>query len=379
MDLRCVWDAYGPLHGVLTGHTEVVLHGLQSRADLNGSAVKIQRWDGASGRFIVSIGCKGESIKAKAVNLKTSCYDHFTWMSSGSHFGPLPAEMGVSVAAFLHTSCVVGLGRVCRGICNALLLCSECEPLWEVLLSRDLGSSALTTTRCARSFAVGPSLFRGALALKAIFDAKFEIVPGGVDTQADGTDVVACPCLRTLKNVGIGAQGAVRRCAGDELEEAVRKIPIPVDEVSVTLVPGGKLAKRVALCVTEPPMSLAEDGTQEEQVAKLLAFLGKLHNNLLLAVRNAGLRSVAMPTLCTGGIGIPVKLVAIAAVRSIHQDFCNNPSDPLRVRVACFDRDHVNIMKLAKEQQLQHFYSLEEVDVPDLIRTLLPNPRQHRI
>ena len=45
--------------------------------------------------------------------------------------------------------------------------------------------------------------------------------------------------------------------------------------------------------------------------------------------RAAGYRSVSMPTLCTGGIGIPVQFVAVAAVRSVYWDFCAHPTAPL--------------------------------------------------
>jgi O-acetyl-ADP-ribose deacetylase (regulator of RNase III) len=377
--LKAFWDAYGPGHGVLNASAQVSIHGLQNRAELNGTTVTIQAWDAASQRFIVLRGGTRENIKVKAVNLKGlkgSFHDYVSWIESENHFGPLPAEMAVLVAAFLRAPCVVGLGNVCRGLCNSLLLSSECQPLWEELLRRDLGPSALSVARCARPFAVGPSLFPGALGLTKIFDAKFEIVNGGVDGQAAGMDVVACPCIRNLLNVGIGAQGAVRRAAGAALEEAVRKISLPLDEASVTLVPGGMLAKRVALCVTEPPASVQEARTREEQLSSILAFLGQLHSNLLRAVREAGLRSVAMPTLGTGGVGFPTELVATAIAWSIHEDFCKHPVDPLTVRVACWDHGDVPVLEHVKSQLIAGFYSCVDMDIYGLARALLPNLMQ---
>merc|ERR1719265_2971876 len=110
------------------------------------------------------------------------------------------------------------------------------------------------------------------------------------------------------------------------------------------------------------------NGTKEEQVESLLAFVGKIHDNLLLAVREAGFRSLAMPTLCTGGIGVPAAIVAIAVVRAVRKDFCRNPSDPLKVRIACFDSDHIPILQRVKKQQLQFFYSLDTFDTPSLVQ-----------
>lgn len=175
-----------------------------------------------------------------------------------------------------------------------------------------------------------------------------------------GADVVACPVLRNLNNAGVGAQGAVRAAAGHELEMGISELTMPLPELSSTLVPGGTLAKRVALTVTEPPVWLWESmqgGGPREHIESMLAFLGQIHENLLKTVREAGFRFLAMPTLCTGGMGMPVHLVAIAALRAVRRDFCEHPNDPIKVRVACYEIEHMSAFNTIKDELLQHFYS----------------------
>ena len=112
---------------------------------------------------------------------------------------------------------------------------------------------------------------------------------GSVVAHAAGCEVVACPCIRGMQNVGIGAQGAVRRAAGPALEVAVQQLRKPVPELSVTLVSGGDLARFVAMTVTEPPRDLwaSLQGSAEEQVQGVVAYLGRIHANVLAAVREA--------------------------------------------------------------------------------------------
>merc|ERR1712217_793862 len=84
-----------------------------------------------------------------------------------------------------------------------------------------------------------------------------------------------------------------------------------------------------------------------------------LHENLFKAVREGGFRSLAMPTLCTGGIGIPPPLVAVALFRALHQDYCLHPDDPLRVRVACFEPDQIPSLRTVKEEAFRHLFAPE--------------------
>ncbi|CAE8618565.1 unnamed protein product [Polarella glacialis] len=87
-----------------------------------------------------------------------------------------------------------------------------------------------------------------------------------------------------------------------------------------------------------------------------------LHGNLFQAVRDGGFRSPAMPALCTGEIGVPVHLVAIGALRALHRDFIKHPTDPIRVRVACFEAEHWYPFNNIKDEILEHFFLPEKAD-----------------
>jgi len=111
-------------------------------------------------------------------------------------------------------------------------------------------------------------------------------------------------------------------------------------------------------------MLAAEDG-----INGVLGWLGILHTELLKEVRNAGYRTVALPTLATGGIRMPPHMVAIAAVEAIHRDFVAHPADPLRLRIACFEAEHLRTFETIKTEMLDNFYRPEEV--MDLLRSSL--------
>lgn len=366
---QMLWEAYGPHLGALGADAQVVLQGLQSRADLNGACGKIIKWDGLSGRFIVAVDGAEQGIKVKATNLSIKGFiGSPAWIhieshpGHDSHFGVLPPDITLSAACFLRPRCVASLSAGCRSLRSALWHRSDAEPLWEKLLVRRFGSYAVDVAKRVKPDVVGPSLYRTARGLRHLFREAFEVVRGGVDANANGFEVVACPVVRELILGGFGAQAAVRRAGGPVLEQAIAQIQAPVPELSTTLVDGGALAPWVALTVTQPPRDLwtSLSGTREEAVRSILGFLESMHDNLLKAVRDAGLRSLAMPTLCTGGMGMPAHLVAISAVQAVHKDFCEHPADPIRVRVACYEVDHIPAFNSIKDAVYEQFYMPQE-------------------
>jgi len=387
--LWALWEAYGPPGAMSLGPADepclVRLHSLQARPQLNGVIATLRAWDGPTSRFVVTLdGTPSESVKVKAANLQlsasvltpsraaseppvlqqgTTCDDgskeeeaFFTGRVAPRHpdesfFAQLPSEIALGFARCLCSSTVVALSSVSRAVRAALWSGREAEPLWDLLLRAEEGAAAPEVVRLACPGTVGPLLHRRARGLHRLFDFILQVVPGAIDMQVDGAEVVACPVLRSLTNMGIGAQGVIRRAAGRELEEAVAALSVPVPELSVTLVPGGPLAKRVALTVTEPSWSLSEAVHREDAVERMCAldtFLDRLHSNLLRTVREAGFRSLAMPTLGTGGIGFPPDMVAWAVARATWRDFREHSADPVLVRIACYVREEVRIFEESK-------------------------------
>lgn len=352
-----LWDAYGPEHGSIRQTGRAVLHDLVAKPALNGQEVEIVGWDGLVQRMVVKLN--GDRIKAKPANLRAVGHvDLQPWLGSAEFFGTLPPDVALSVAQNLPAATIASFSVASRALRGALWLQSDAHSLWTRVVADRFGETALEVVRRSwegRGISLGPTLLRGACALKHVFRDHFEVVSGGVDVAAGGFDVVACPCVRSLRNVGIGAQGAIRRRAGAALERAVQQLCTPVDELSVTLVPGGFLSKHVAMTVTEPPECLWVVSS-EERVQVAMDFLYSLHHNLFTEVRRAGVRTLAMPTLCTGGIGIPAHMVAAAALRAARQDFLAHPSDPMRVRVACYEEDHMPLFIVCRQDATETLF-----------------------
>lgn len=365
---RTLWECYGPVDcSVLAKDGQALLRNLKARPELNGSVVNVKRWDGQAGRFEVQLDGSDEGLKVRPSNLEAprpplAAAD---WAAGESHFGDMPADVGLAVAHFLRVRCAAQLASASRAVRITLWLQQDAKDLWHGLLVRRFGKRATEAILRARPGVEGPAMYRTARALRLVFKAYVEIVPGSVAEQADGMEVVACPVMRSLLNVGVGAQGAVRRAAGAALEAAVQRLETPVGQLSVTLVPGGALAEKVALTVTEPPddlMNSMQEGSLRDQVLSVVAYITRLHANLFRTVREGGFRSLALPTLATGGMGIPPPLVAVAAFRALHQDYCLHPDDPLRVRVACFDREEIQTFYTVKEEAFRHLFAPEQAE-----------------
>ena len=52
----------------------------------------------------------------------------------------------------------------------------------------------------------GVQAYRAALRLRAAVAERVQVVEGSVTAHVAGIGVVACPCLQSLQNFGIGAQ-----------------------------------------------------------------------------------------------------------------------------------------------------------------------------
>ena len=298
----------------------------------------------------------------------------------------LPPELLVQCC--VTAASAAALGSTCRNAHGPLLQDADgvSSSLWQALAARELGpeamaiaatcarrqSAAASSTRSGpRRAPTGPQLYATAVRLRHRLANSIEIVSGSVADVADGFSVVACPCLGTLDNFGIGAQGAVRRAAGGNTERAASQLPLPLAPLSATLVDGGRLADAVAFCVTSPPTDVrdailwqmmmtslpADDSSSGRRGDKLESQVSEtLHTNLLTAVRVANYSSVAMPTLGTGGMGYEVSNVTHGFMIAVLRDAQQHPEALIRVRLACFEQSHVPVARMAREQVLRHLF-----------------------
>jgi O-acetyl-ADP-ribose deacetylase (regulator of RNase III) len=278
-------------------------------------------------------------------------------------FATLPSDLLILCAAPLQVEAVVALSMASRSLRDALRD-ENALWLWEELVSRDLGSMAPALARRTASsmrLAGGPSLYQLCVQLRRDVDAQLHVAGGSVTDACGGYEVVACPCLATLDNLGVGAQGAVRRAAGPQLEEALSRVQRPLESLSSTIVPGGSLAPHVAMVVTTPPLpvlsSLLHPNIDELDLLALeSSFSERLHFNLFNAVRAAGCLSIALPTLGTGGVGLSARSVCAGLVEALRKDAIAHPRALLRVRVACFEASHAVALQEAKAEMLERLF-----------------------
>ena len=96
------------------------------------------------------------------------------------------------------------------------------------------------------------------------------------------------------------------------------RLETPQPSGAVTLHPGGALCPCVAACVTSVPSEARRFD------AAAYAFLLSLHQNLFAAVRrhrNEQYRTIALPVLCAGGMGMRAELVCDALASAAVMDF----------------------------------------------------------
>ena len=306
----------------------------------------------------------------------------------------LPCEMVWHMCLeYVPPKSVLALSFTCHAIARVLRECCSCESgthqFWIKMTTKHLGRCAFDCG-LVRAEKLGPwpvfgvKLFETGLNMRREVKERIEIVLGSVAEQVGGCTVVACPCLGNLDHYGTGAQGAVRRAAGDEMEEAASKLPLPLAPLSANLVTGGKLADTIALCVTSPPREVHQiimsglffrpavgaDGLSPRSRADQLErqVSDTLHLNLFRRMREAGHSSVAMPTLGTGGMGFELQNMIRGLSNAYLVDFYSNPHQPLRVRIACYEQAHFNAALEMKEELLERL--LNEPARPDSLPTI---------
>ena len=263
----------------------------------------------------------------------------------------LPGEVLLEVAKELTPTPESLLAAGCTTRSMHSLLIVNATELWEEAARIRFGSAAPSLARRSAASARGVASYKAAFELLAAVEGSIEIVDGTVTQHAAGVEVVACPCLETLHNYGVGAQGAIRFAAGSSFERALRGLERPLERLSATLVHGGKLAPAVAMVVTTPPHELQEHLWYNDGCDAIEAAISKrLHANLFSAMRQHGHASVAMPTLATGGAGLDVTCMCNGLAMALTEDVRQHPGALLHVRIACYEHSHLTPARAAKER-----------------------------
>ena len=204
-----------------------------------------------------------------------------------------PSEILVLVASALTATpkSLLAFGTAARSLKELVVFGDEASVLWDAASSSQLGPAASSLARRSTGSdeICGVGIYRAALRLRAAVADCVEIVEGSVTANAAGMDVVACPCLESLQNFGIGAQGVVRHAAGPSFEAGLDSLEAPLEPLSTTLVEGGSLAPAlIAMVVTTPPRELVEAAYAhrlQNTATWQVAVSKRLHSNLFAAVR----------------------------------------------------------------------------------------------
>ena len=241
--------------------------------------------------------------------------------------------------------------------------------LWEEAARQQLGPAAIGLVRRAARASDEPvprglSAYRSSLLLFQRVSDGFEIVCGSVADNATAMEVVACPCLGDLTNFGVGAQGAIREAAGPTFEAGLEDV-VFLSPLTAMIVPGGRLAPKIALVVTTAPEELQHMLWGRDAHCAVSTISKRMHANLFAAIRAAGLSSVAMPTLGTGGQGYSAGCVCEGLAMAYAEDFCKHPHLPMRMRVACYEVSHLLHARSAKQTVLDGLFD-EDVAGSDL-------------
>ncbi|MCS7166846.1 MAG: O-acetyl-ADP-ribose deacetylase [Gemmatales bacterium] len=132
---------------------------------------------------------------------------------------------------------------------------------------------------------------------------------------------------------GGGVDGAIRRSAGPELDEACRRLGgCPVGEARIT--PGFRLPAKYVIHTVGP---VYRDGAQGEPHLLRSCYI----NALKLAEEN-GLRSLAFPCIATGIYGYPKKEACAIATEAVT-DWLRGHSLPERVIFCCFEQEDYDL------------------------------------
>lgn len=370
-DPSALWVAYGPSgFGALLSDLQVKLVNVEDDAELNGTIATVKGWDGRSTSFEVEVPHREEGLRMKAENLIPS--HHVTYADAIAAAAGLAspqrellqrAPLMTGIGKCLSAGDVAALSVSSRLLRAVLCSSSEALLMWEDFLQRQHGAGALQVAQLVTPAAAGREGFCRSMALRQVFDNSLEIVGGNIVDKVQGVEVCVCPTLASLELGGPGAARAIRTAGGPVLETAIQSLSRDeVKPLTVHLLPGGDLGVKVALTITQPPRPFYLISPEEKRIETILGFLTYLHGNLLAKVREEGCRSVVLPTLCTTGIGLPLYLVALGAVRAIRRDFWKNPTDPIKVRIACFEASHEQMLNTVKEFVLKGFYNPEETD-----------------
>jgi len=164
-----------------------------------------------------------------------------------------------------------------------------------------------------------------------VANTKLELVQGDITQQS--TDAIVNAANRGLRGGG-GVDGAIHRAGGPEIMAECRTIGRCATGNAV-ITTGGRLPARHVIHAVGPVYRGGDSGE-----AELLA--GAYRRSLEVAVE-AGLRSVAFPSLSTGAYGYPIAEAAEIALESVVEFMEAHAGDLHLVRFVLFTKQDYEV------------------------------------
>lgn len=158
-------------------------------------------------------------------------------------------------------------------------------------------------------------------------------------------DAIVNPA-NSLMVMGGGVAGAIKRAAGDEVEqEARKKAPVPVGKAIVT--GAGKLQPRIKAVIHAPTMERPTMPTTPEKVFRAAKAA-------LQAAAQHGFETIAMPALGAGVGRVPVKDSVEKILEAVVEHWSKNDLPKKLLLVAYTDIDAKQFVKAVEEFARKH-------------------------
>ncbi|KAK1935591.1 O-acetyl-ADP-ribose deacetylase MACROD2 [Phytophthora citrophthora] len=191
------------------------------------------------------------------------------------------------------------------------------------------------------------------------FDERVQIIRGDIgeiDTIGEqSVDGLAFPTASYLRNPHTGAAAVIFRRAGQDLTDHVRTLDVHLDVGQAHVTPGFDAGvEKLIHCVGPSGFN-----------ADCLRDLQRTYRNVLRCIQRENLSCVAMTSISTGNMGLPVDIGSWFALCAI-QRFMRSTGFSATIGIVCFEADAYTAFVKSKNNLLSQFNADAVRAVPPL-------------
>ncbi|KAG1712668.1 hypothetical protein DVH05_000410 [Phytophthora capsici] len=191
------------------------------------------------------------------------------------------------------------------------------------------------------------------------FDTRVQIIRGDIGEietiGGQSVDGLAFPTASYLRNPHTGAAAVIFRRAGQGLSDHVRTLDVHLDVGQAHVTPGFDAGvEKLIHCVGPSGFN-----------ANCLRELQRTYRNVLRCIQREDLSCVAMASISTGNMGLPVDNAAWFALCAI-QRFMRSTDFSATVGIVCFEADAYAAFVKSKNKLLSQFNADAVLAIPPL-------------